>query len=76
MWVKSIAIGKSDAGNTCSNLLGHIAVGHFQPISSDRYLSGCHENILVADPFCGLGSTAIACKRLGVSFVGFEIDKD
>ena len=29
-----------------------------------------------ADPFCGLGSTAVACARLGVSFVGMEIDPD
>jgi site-specific DNA-methyltransferase (adenine-specific) len=31
---------------------------------------------LVVDPFCGIGSTAVACKRLGISFVGFDIDKD
>jgi site-specific DNA-methyltransferase (adenine-specific) len=29
----------------------------------------------VLDPFCGIGSTAIACRRIGVSFVGFDIDK-
>jgi site-specific DNA-methyltransferase (adenine-specific) len=29
----------------------------------------------VADPFLGLGSTAIACARLGVSFVGIELDE-
>jgi site-specific DNA-methyltransferase (adenine-specific) len=34
------------------------------------------KNILAADPFCGIGSTAVACKKLGVSFVGFDIDKD
>ena len=34
------------------------------------------KNILVVDPFCGIGSTAVACKKLGVSFVGFDIDKD
>jgi len=28
----------------------------------------------VADPFLGLGSTAIACVQLGVSFVGIEMD--
>ena len=33
------------------------------------------EPLLVLGPFCGIGSTAIACKRLGVSFVGFEIGK-
>jgi site-specific DNA-methyltransferase (adenine-specific) len=31
--------------------------------------------ICVVDPFCGIGSTAAACKRLGISFVGFDIDK-
>jgi site-specific DNA-methyltransferase (adenine-specific) len=35
-----------------------------------------NKNILVVDPFCGIGSTAVACKRLGVSFVGFDIDKE
>jgi site-specific DNA-methyltransferase (adenine-specific) len=34
------------------------------------------KNILVVDPFCGIGSTAVACKRLGVSFVGIDIDKE
>jgi site-specific DNA-methyltransferase (adenine-specific) len=29
---------------------------------------------LVLDPFMGSGSTAIACTRLGVNFIGFEID--
>ena len=28
--------------------------------------------LLVLDPFMGIGSTAIACKKLGVSFVGFD----
>ena len=27
------------------------------------------------DPFTGLGSTAVACLRLGVNFVGAEIDE-
>lgn len=29
---------------------------------------------LVLDPFMGIGTTAIACIRLGVNFIGFEID--
>jgi site-specific DNA-methyltransferase (adenine-specific) len=32
--------------------------------------------MLVVDPFCGIGSTAVVCKRLGISFVGFDIDKE
>jgi site-specific DNA-methyltransferase (adenine-specific) len=37
-------------------------------------LHGIKENLLVVDPFSGIGSTAIASLRLGVSFVGFDID--
>lgn len=29
----------------------------------------------VADPFLGLGSTAVACAQLGVDFIGIELDK-
>lgn len=31
---------------------------------------------LVADPFLGLGSTAVACAALGLNFVGIEMDED
>ncbi len=152
-WVKSIAISKSDAGNY-PNVAGDIAVGHFKPIVSNRFLNDCHEYIfhftkqgarrldklavgipyqdktnigrwkaakedrrdrgntwfipyetikskserphpatfpaklpemciklhggakLVADPFTGIGSTALAASRLEVPFVGFEIDRE
>jgi site-specific DNA-methyltransferase (adenine-specific) len=43
-WVKSIAISKSDVGNY-PNIAGDIAVGHFKPIVSDRFLNDCHEYI-------------------------------
>ena len=29
----------------------------------------------VADPFLGLGSTAVACAQLAVDFVGIEMDE-
>jgi site-specific DNA-methyltransferase (adenine-specific) len=29
---------------------------------------------LAMDPFLGLGSTAVACARLGIPFVGFDVD--
>lgn len=31
--------------------------------------------IAVLDPFMGIGNTAVACRRLGVGCVGFEVDK-
>ena len=40
-------------------------------------LGGRHKKkpLVVLDPFCGIGSTAIACMRLGGSFIGFDIDQ-
>jgi site-specific DNA-methyltransferase (adenine-specific) len=43
-WVKSIAIPKEDAGDY-GNIRGNIAVGHFKPVNSDRFLNKCHEYI-------------------------------
>lgn len=154
-WVKSIAISKAQVGNY-PNIAGDIAVGHFKPIMSNRFLNDCHEYIfhftkygdvhldklavgvsyqdktnierwkaankedrrdrgnmwfipyqtiqsrskqrphpatfpvklpemcirlhgnakLVVDPFVGIGSAAVAAMRLGIPFVGFEIDKE
>jgi DNA modification methylase len=32
--------------------------------------------MIVLDPFMGIGTTATACKKLGISrFIGFEIDQ-
>lgn len=150
-WVKSIAIPKTDTG-TYPHMRHDIAVGHYQPVNSSKFLSGCHEYIfhftktgdvpldkhavgvpyqdksnigrwktathdlrergntwfipyetiqsarphptvfpdklpemclrlhglsyikLVLDPFMGSGSTAVACKRLRLPYLGFEID--
>jgi site-specific DNA-methyltransferase (adenine-specific) len=38
-------------------------------------LHGLERVRLVADPFLGLGSTAVACAQLGVNFVGIEMDE-
>ena len=43
-WVKSIAISKAEVGNY-PNIAGDIAVGHFKPIVSDRFLNDFHEYI-------------------------------
>lgn len=154
-WVKSIAIDRDSAG-AAAGLTKDLAVGHYKPINSDRFLNDCHEFIfhftpqgstgldrlalgvpyqdqsnvgrwsagaagircrgntwfipyetiqrrdrdrphpatfpsklpeqclrlhglsrieVAMDPFCGLGSTAVACARLGVSFIGSDIDE-
>jgi len=38
-------------------------------------LHGLDRVTLVVDPFLGLGSTAVACAQLGVSFAGIEMDE-
>ena len=38
-------------------------------------MNGLGRTRLVADPFLGLGSTAVACAQLGLSFVGIEMDE-
>ncbi len=43
-WVKSIAIPKADAG-AYPHMQHDIAVGHYQPVNSPKFLSGCHEYI-------------------------------
>lgn len=37
---------------------------------------GLSKTQLVLDPFMGIGSTVIACLRLGVDYIGFEIDPE
>src|SRR5262249_20101554 len=38
-------------------------------------LHGLRRIRLAMDPFTGLGSAAVACARLGISFVGADIDE-
>ena len=35
---------------------------------------GVEKTKLVLDPFMGSGNSAIACVKLGVNYIGFEID--
>lgn len=39
-------------------------------------LHGVRRIRAVLDPFLGIGSTALACRKLGLPFTGFEIDGD
>ncbi len=43
-WVKSIALPQEDTGNY-PNIQGDIAVGHFKPVNSNRFVNRCHEYI-------------------------------
>ena len=49
-----------------------------KPIQLGSYLVilGSREDDIVLDPFCGSGSTAVACKKYNRKFIGFEIDKN
>ena len=41
-----------------------------------RVIGVLPKDIVVYDPFCGVATTGLACKELGVDFIGTEIDKE
>ncbi len=63
-WVKSIAIERASAG-AAAGLTRDLAVGHYKPINSDRFLNDCHEFIFHFTP---QGSTALDRLALGVPY--------
>jgi site-specific DNA-methyltransferase (adenine-specific) len=63
-WIKSIAIEKKDVGNY-PNILGDIAVGHFKPIVSKRFLNDCHEYLF---HFTKFGDVTLDKFAVGVSY--------
>ena len=48
-WIKSIAIDRDLAG-TRAGLADDLAVGHYKPINSDRFLNDCHEFVFHLTP--------------------------
>ena len=48
-WIKSIAIEQASAG-AAAGLTRDLAVGHYKPINSDRFLNDCHEFIFHFTP--------------------------
>jgi len=63
-WVKSIAIERSLAG-AAAGLTRDLAVGHYKPINSERFLNDCHEFIFHFTP---QGSTSLDRLALGVPY--------
>ena len=35
-----------------------------------------YQNDLILDPFCGAGTTALAAKEVGRSYIGYDVDPD
>ena len=63
-WVKSIAIERESTG-AGAGLTRDLAVGHYKPINSDRYLNDCHEFIFHFTPN---GETRLDRLALGVPY--------
>ncbi len=63
-WIKSIAISRADVGDY-PGLEGDIAVGHYKPINSGRFLNDCHEYIF---HFTLTGNVPLDRKAIGVPY--------
>ena len=63
-WVKSIAIDKESAGAAAA-LDRDLAVGHYKPINSARFVNDCHEFIFHFTP---QGRTPIDRRAVGVAY--------
>jgi site-specific DNA-methyltransferase (adenine-specific) len=63
-WVKSIAIDRESTG-VATGLTRDLAVGHYKPINSDRFLNDCHEFVFHFTPD---GDTSLDRLALGVPY--------
>ncbi len=63
-WIKSIVIERAAAG-TAARLPRDLAVGHYKPINSDRFLNDCHEFIFHFTP---AGTTPLDRLAIGVPY--------
>jgi len=63
-WIKSIAIDRESAG-AAAGLTRDLAVGHYKPINSDRFLNDCHEFVFHLTPG---GDTSLDRLALGVPY--------
>jgi site-specific DNA-methyltransferase (adenine-specific) len=63
-WIKSIAIDRDQAG-VAAGLSRDLAVGHYKPINSERYVNDCHEFVFHFTPN---GQTRLDRLALGVPY--------
>jgi site-specific DNA-methyltransferase (adenine-specific) len=63
-WVKSIVIERNAAGGS-AKLHRDLAVGHYKPINSDRFLNDCHEFIFHFTPE---GRSPLDRRSIGVRY--------
>ncbi len=63
-WVKSIAIDRDQIG-AAAGLTRDLAVGHYKPINSDRFLNDCHEFVFHFTP---AGESRLDRLALGVPY--------
>jgi site-specific DNA-methyltransferase (adenine-specific) len=63
-WIKSIAIERDLAGLS-AGLDRDLAIGHYKPINSDRFVNDCHEFVFHFTP---QGTTALDRLALGVPY--------
>jgi site-specific DNA-methyltransferase (adenine-specific) len=63
-WVKSIAIDREAAGQA-AGFERDVAVGHYKPINSDRFVNDCHEYIFHFTP---AGRTRLDRRAVGVPY--------
>jgi len=61
-------------GHSYSGSQDHPAVFPLE-LAKDHIISWSNEKDTIMDPFMGSGTTGVACKSLGRSFIGIEIDE-
>jgi DNA modification methylase len=54
---------------------GHFAV-YPEKLAERMLLAGCPKGGVVLDPFFGAGTTGVAAQKLGMSYIGIEINSD
>jgi site-specific DNA-methyltransferase (adenine-specific) len=63
-WIKSIVIDRESAG-AAARLTRDLAVGHYKPINSERFLHDCHEFVFHFTP---QGRTKLTRRAIGVRY--------